>query len=166
MILRAAIFAVSLSGALGAAQFPAFSQQYLQRLGGAVDALDQVVADFDASAAALGLTRDAALAQMTGSAFVEARRVDMQRTFERHAALSADLVVLSGHGPFMRAYHAARLTDAEVARGAWSAFRPSLPLTPATALFAMAGFLLSWAVLRLLFMLLPGWPRRRVQQSA
>ena len=166
MILRAAIFAVSLSGALGAAQFPAFSQQYLQRLGGAVDALDQVVADFDASAAALGLSREEALAQMSGSAFVEARRTDMQRTFERHAVLRADLTVLSGHGPFMRAYHAARMTDGEVARGAWSAFRPSLPLTPATGIFALTGFFVTWLALRGMLWLLPASRRHPAPKPA
>ena len=38
------VFAVALS------QFPAFSDQYVQRLGGQVDALAQVAADFDRSA--------------------------------------------------------------------------------------------------------------------
>ncbi|MEM9851772.1 MAG: DUF2937 family protein, partial [Pseudomonadota bacterium] len=37
-------------------QFPEFSQQYVQRLGGAVDELRRVAADFDASARAAGLT--------------------------------------------------------------------------------------------------------------
>lgn len=146
MILRTVVLASGLCGAMAAAQFPAYSQQYLQRLGGAVDALEQVVADFDASAVALGLTRDQALSQMQGSDFVEARRSDMQQTFERHKRLQADLVVLQGQGPFMRAYHAAKLTDAEIARGALSSFQPALPLTFAAALFAVFGFIASTAV--------------------
>ena len=56
MFLRTMVLTSGLCGALAAAQFPAYSQQYLQRLGGAVDALQQVVADFDASASALGMS--------------------------------------------------------------------------------------------------------------
>ena len=52
-----------------ASQFPEYSQQYVQRLGGAVDELRLVVADFDKSAAGVGLSRDAALASMTGNDF-------------------------------------------------------------------------------------------------
>ena len=143
MILRTVVLASGLCGALLAAQFPAYSHQYIQRLGGAVDALQQVVADFDHSAEALGLTRSQALAQMRGSAFVEARRADMSRTFERHAQLRADLLTLEGLGPFMRAYHIGRLTDPEIARKALAAFQPALPLTFASALFAVGGFLLT-----------------------
>lgn len=140
MILRAMTLAAGLSGAFGAAQFPAYSQQYLQRLGGAVDALAEVVADFDASAAAEGLTRGEALAEMRGTAFVERRRTDITRTFERHARLKSDLAALRGQGPFMRAYHAAHLTDPDIARRAWQAFQPAFPLTMATFIFAAVGF--------------------------
>ncbi|WP_227270541.1 DUF2937 family protein [Roseobacter weihaiensis] len=143
MILRSVVLALGLAGGLGAAQFPAYSQQYMQRLGGAVDALAQVVADFDASAAALGLTRHQALAQMQGTAFVEARRHDMEQTFTRFDVLREDLEVLQDLGPFMRAYHATRLTDREVAQGAWEAFEPALPMSFASLAFAAFGFCVS-----------------------
>lgn len=139
-MFRAFFLASGLVGALCAAQFPAYSHQYLQRLGGAVEALAQVVEDFDASARALGLTREAALQQMQGTAFVDARRVDMQRTFARYEVLRVDLSALEGQGPFIRAYRATHLTDPEIARGTWAAFRPALPLTSASFLFAVAGF--------------------------
>ena len=51
-------FAVALS------QFPAFSDQYVQRLGGQADALQKVAAEFDASADRAGLTRQAALEEL------------------------------------------------------------------------------------------------------
>jgi len=140
MFLRTVILACGFAGALSAAQFPAYSQQYMQRLGGAVQALEQVVADFDNSAARLGLTRNEALDQMQGSAFVEARRADMQTTFVRYETLRADLSALEGLGPFMRAYHAHRMTDRELARGAWRSFEPALSLSLASLLFALGGF--------------------------
>lgn len=140
MILRALFLASGLAGAAAFSQFPEFSQQYVQRLGGAVDALGQVVADFDASAAAEGLTRESALAQMTGTAFVDRRREDMIRTIDRHARLRSDLEALRAAGPFMRAYHVARL-DGEIAHATWHDFNPALPLTFAGAVFGTAGFL-------------------------
>lgn len=140
MFIRTFVIAASLCGAMAAAQFPAYSQQYMQRLGGAVDALALVIADFDASAASLGMTRQDALSQMRGSPFIEARRTDMERTFARHARLSTDLAALEGHGPFMRAYHAAHFTDKDIATGAWEAFEPALPLSFASLLFALFGF--------------------------
>ncbi|WP_300062247.1 DUF2937 family protein [uncultured Roseobacter sp.] len=160
MILRAITLVAGLAGAFGAAQFPAYSQQYLQRLGGAVDALSEVVADFDASAAAEGLSRAEALAQMRGTNFVDRRRADMIRTFDRHARLSADLAVLQGQGPFMRAYHAAHLTDAEVAQRAWQAFQPSIPVTIASGAFAGVGFGIGSLLCALLLAALR-WPLRR-----
>lgn len=161
MILRAVTLAVGLTGAFGAAQFPAYSQQYMQRLGGAVDALAQVVADFDASAAKEGLSRTEALAQMRGTAFVERRRADMVQAFDRYARLRTDLSVLQGQGPFMRAYHATHLTDAEIAKRAWQAFQPAFPLTLATGLFAVAGFVASTFLLGLMLALLRRLLRRR-----
>jgi len=141
MILRTLTLAGGLTAAAATSQFPEFSQQYLQRLGGAVDALSEVAADFDASAAGSGLSRAAALDQLRGSEFLDRRRVDMTNTFRRLETLRTDLVTLQGQGPFMRAYHAARLTDQPLARATLAAYKPALPLTFAGALFAAAGFL-------------------------
>ncbi|WP_299144706.1 DUF2937 family protein [uncultured Tateyamaria sp.] len=165
MIIRALALAGGVLGGATASQFPEYAQQYTQRLGGAVDALGQVVADFDASAAAAGFDRAQALAQMQGTAFLERRRADMERTFERHARLSTDLEVLQQSGPFMRAYHASRLTDGEVAQAALAAYAPAVPITMPGLVFAGTGFLAGliavWAALRALI-----WPLRRRRSSA
>ena len=165
MILRVIVLAGGLLGGASASQFPEFAQQYTQRLGGAVDALGEVVADFDASAAGAGLTRDAALAQLQGTGFLEARRRDMTRTFVRYDRLRSDLAVLEQAGPFMRAYYAARMTDGDVARAALDTFEPAVPLGMAGLTFAGFGFLTGlaavWAVLRALW-----WPFRRRRTSA
>ena len=164
MIGRALMLAGGFAGAALTSQFPEYSQQYIQRLGGAVDALSEVVADFDASARAEGLSREAALDQMVGTAFIERRQADMRRTFTRHARLSADLSTLQGAGPFTRAWQAYRFTDGEVARAAFEAYQPALPLTFAGLTFALAGFAAGlaaiWAVLRLILWPLGGRARR------
>ncbi|MCM2563829.1 DUF2937 family protein [Lutimaribacter sp. EGI FJ00015] len=160
MIFRSLTLVSGLVGALGLSQFPAYSQQYTQRLGGAVDELARVVDDFDASATAAGLSREAALDQMAGSAFLEYRRADMARTFERHGRLSADLDALRAAGPFMRAYHAARLTDTQIAARAWHDYRPALPLDFAGLVFALAGFVTVGGAFSAFLSLLRGALRR------
>lgn len=154
MILRAMALAGGLAGAATTSQFPEFSQQYLQRLGGAVDALGEVVADFDASAAASGLSREGALDQMQGTAFLERRGADMARSITRYERLSADLTTLEGHGPFMRAYHASRFTDPEIAQAAWHAYQPAIPVNFAGLSFAAVGFVLGGFAVSLLLGLL------------
>lgn len=160
MILRAVTLVGGLAVGAGASQFPEFSQQYAQRLGGAVDALAQVVADFDASAAAEGLTRPQALAQMEGTDFIARRRQDMEHTFERHTILSEDLNLLRDAGPFTRAYHAARFSDRDVARAAWDAYQPAVPLNLTGAIFASFGFFVGLFSIGGLLAVLR-WPLRR-----
>jgi len=150
MIARTLTLAGGLAGAAGLSQFPEYSQQYTQRLSGAVDELSRVVADFDRSATAEGLTREEALAAMTGTAFVERRRADMTRTFDRHARLSADLSALQQAGPFTRAYHIAHIDDPEIAQRAMQDFRPALPLTFAGLSFAAVGLILGAVAVMLL----------------
>lgn len=165
MIVRVLLFSGGLLGGTLSSQFPEFSQQYAQRLGGAVDALAEVVADFDASAKASGLDRAAALEQMRGTAFLERRRADMTRTFERFDNLSEDLEVMQKAGPFMRAYYAGRMNDAEVARATMASYEPALPLTFAGLSFAGAGFLAGllacWIGIKTVT-----WPFRRRRGSA
>ena len=165
MILRSLVLAGGLLGGATASQFPEFSQQYTQRLGGAVDALSEVVADFDASAASADLTRDEALEQMQGTEFLDSRRIDMTRTFQRYDTLRADLDVLQSAGPFMRAYHATRLRDRDVARAAVAAYEPAVPINMAGLIFAGTGFLAG--LLTFSFVLrVVSWPFRRKRRLA
>lgn len=142
MILRTLTLAGGLAGAAGLSQFPEFSQQYTQRLAGAVDELSRVVEDFDRSAAALDLSREEALAAMTGSDFVERRRADMERALDRHDRLRADLALLRSAGPFTRAYRIAHFDDSDLARRTAADFKPALPLTFEGVTFAATGLIL------------------------
>lgn len=154
MILRAITLAGGLAGGAVTSQFPEYSQQYLQRLGGAVDALEQVTADFDMTAQSVGLSRADALTQMTGTAFMDRRRVDMTTTFQRYESLSDALVRLEGQGPFMRAYYLPQMRDAQIAKAAWDVYQPALPLNLAGMIFAGVGFVIGAVGLGLLLRLL------------
>ncbi len=141
MIFRTLALAAGLAGGLCSAQLPEFSQQYVQRLGGAVDSLTKVVADFDASATAAGLTREDALKEMAGTAFLERRRADMKRTFARHDVLTEQLNTLSNAGAGSRVVTILRAPDRELARATFAAFRPAMPVTSEGLLFGGSGFI-------------------------
>lgn len=129
------------------AQFPEFSQQYVQRLGGAVDELRLVATDFDQSTRDAGLTRNQALAHMTGTAFLDNRRCDMTRTFERVARLESDLIILSDGSSLTRLVNFARFRDRDIAGKVLVVFQPALPLTFAGLGFALGGYVLGWGFL-------------------
>ena len=139
MIGRAFPLIVGLGFAAATAQVPEFTQQYAQRLGGTVAALDRVVSDFDASAAAAGLSRDAALAEMRGTEFLDLRRADMAATFARHARLRAQLGAFQSAGTFAP-LRLLRHPDVETAHGTWQAFRPALPMSAGGAVLGAVGF--------------------------
>ncbi|MGL6209620.1 MAG: DUF2937 family protein [Paracoccaceae bacterium] len=157
---RIIAMAGGLSGAAGMSQFPEFSQQYLQRLAGKVDALGAVTADFDASATRNGLTREAAMLQLTGSDFLEDRQTDTRRSFADHERLSADLALLREASPLARLTMPQRLGDRETLAATWSDFRPALPATVEGAVSAGVGYVAGWGLLGALWALL-SWPFRR-----
>ncbi len=161
-MIRTLHLAAGVLGASLASQAPEFAQQYEQRLGGAVDALHQVVADFDASAQAEGLSRADALASMVGSDFVARRRADMERTIDRYDRLSADLHKLQTPGG---ALPLSFDFDPTLAKQTWAAFQPAAPLTASGLGFGAAGFLgglaLWWLLIKVIALF-----RRQVRRTA
>lgn len=143
---------LAVSGLLAAAlsQFPAFSDQYVQRLGGQVDALTRVVQDFDASATRAGLNRQEALAELSGTAFRDAHGQDMARAFTRLDRARADLQMLRLASPIERMALPHRLRDPETLAATWGDFSPAVPLTRAGLIAALIGFLLGWLLTALL----------------
>lgn len=140
-------------------QFPAFSDQYVQRLGGQVDSLSRVVQEFDASATRAGLSRDQALADLSGSQFRDFHQQDMRRAFTRLDHARADLTMLRLASPLERMALPHRLRDSETLAATWSDFRPAIPVTAAGLWSAGIGFLAGWLLIALI-----GWPFRRNRQ--
>lgn len=164
MILRTITLAGGIAGAAATSQFPEFSQQYMQRLGGAVDELAVITADFDASAAKAGVTRQQALDELQGSTFLNSHQGDVKRSFVRYERLQNDLKALQGHGPFMRAYHLPRLTDPDIAKAAWGVYQPAVPLNFAGISFAVVGFLIAGLGIGMIGRMI-AWPFRRRQTA-
>ena len=148
------------------AQFPEYAQQYEQRLGGAVDELRIIVADFDTDAQKFVLSRDEALHHYAVSpdAFLVARGVSMARTLARYAKLNAQLIDLAGADPWTRVTHLNDYLDAQISSRALAAFKPALPVTSEGVMWGIGGFLLGYGLLAafLSFLTLPfRWRRGR-----
>ena len=124
-------------------QFPEFAQQYEQRLGGAVDELTKVVADFDASAARAGMDRQTALAEYDklGQTFFADRGTDMRNVITRQERLSSHLANLQDQSPLTRVANFASYFDGGIASRALEAFKPAIPVTIEGLIYAGAGFL-------------------------
>ena len=160
-MIRTLALAGGLLGAAALSQYPEFAQQYLQRLGGQVDALTIIVDDFEASAMEAGLTRTEALAETAGTTFLDQHRSDLLRTFRRHAVLSDDLEALRTASPLQRILMPQRIGDPATFAATWGDFRPAMPLTVAGIASAAVGLALGWLVSRILLALLVAPLRRR-----
>lgn len=153
-----------LAGAVTLSQGPEFSQQYLQRLGGQAQALAAIVAEFDATATRAGLTREAALAEFDGSAFLNAHQGDMRALIARATRAEADYTLLRAAGPLERLLLPHRFRDVETLRATWADFRPAVPVTPSGLAAAGIGFGMGWLLFQGLIAVLR-WPVRRLRRA-
>ncbi len=163
-MLQKLILIASLATGVAGSQFPEFSQQYLQRLGGQYDALSQIAADFDASATKAGLTRDTALAQIKGSTFQDAHRADMANAFARLDNVTADLALLRAASPLERMAFPHRFRDGQTFAATWADFRPAMPVTLEGGFATGIGFLAGLLGLNGLTAALR-WPFRRRRKA-
>ena len=125
-------------------QFPEFSQQYVQRLGGAVDELTTVVTDFDRSAADAGMSRADALGKLSGTEFLDSRQADMTRTIDRQERLAENYASLKDANAFVRLAGIHRFGDAQVVKGAWGDFQPAIPLSLEALALLFGGYSLGY----------------------
>lgn len=158
-MIRALCLIGGLTGAAGLSQFPEFSQQYLQRLGGQVDELTRQVVEFDQTALADGMGREEMLQAMAETPLVSSQEPMWRRTFARHARLSEDLMMLREATALERLAMPHRMADAATVQAVWADFTPAMPLSVAGAASAGTGFLGGWAAFAAVFALL-GLPFR------
>ena len=149
------ILALALGAFLGlaASQAPEFAQQYRQRIGGAVDELRRVVARFDESAQASGLTREQAIVRLAGQPEPIAQRQApaMTEIVDRLGRLETQRDAVAIAAPFERLAVLARGFDGQLARATYLDFEPAWPATSEGLVIGGAGFLVGWLGLRTLF---------------
>ncbi|WP_425049695.1 DUF2937 family protein [Psychromarinibacter sp. S121] len=153
-MLKFLALAGGVAGAAALSQFPEFSQQYLQRLSGAVDELRVSVVAFDTLANAAGVTREEALAQLDGSTFLTGLQEHHGEQVYRYERLSSDYNALRQAEPLQRLAQVWRFNDPDLAQRTWDDFRPAVPVTTDGLLCAGIGFAGGWLVLTIAFGLL------------
>lgn len=164
MLVRRFAAAIGLLVALIASQMPEYVQQYRQRLGGAVDELRAVVADFDMEAAKLSLTREQAMRRLEGNMddLARERGTNIRDVADREARLERQSQAFASSGPVSQYLILIEDFDARVGGQAYGDFLPAVPLTTAGILAGAAGLFTGWGLTHLVAMPL----RRRRRPEA
>jgi len=147
-------------------QFPEYAQQYTQRLGGAVDELRIITAEFEVAAKDAGLTLEEAIDRYskTGDSFIAARGESMARTFSRYQQLSATLAEVRGATGWERFTRMPEYFDSEIGQRTLGDYQPAVPVTVEGLSYATAGFAVGYVTLSAIVgvLMLP-FRRRRVR---
>lgn len=138
---------IGILGAAALSQGPEFSQQYTQRVAGAVDALRDFVTDFNSDTEAAGISRDEALQAYAESGdFLSLQGATVEETLLRFDVLEEHLAALRGANDYERTWLVAKQHDLPLLRATASDYAPALPLTLAGAAHAGAGFIIGWVI--------------------
>jgi hypothetical protein len=158
---------IGVLGGVAFSQLPEFSQQYRQRIGGAIDELAGIVARFEADARASGLTREQAVERLKGSGEAIARRQgdSAAATIRRLHTLDRQRADMQTAGAFRRVASLSTAGDTELMRATWKDFEPAVPVTFEGLAFALAGFLAGWLAIDLSAAGLRRWRRRRLRPA-
>lgn len=152
--MRILALAGGIAGAVALSQFPEFSQQYVQRLSGAVDELRAVTIAFDTTARVAGMSREEAFDAMDGGDFQVRLRDDMRSRIYRYERLNADYQALAGAAPLQRLARFYRIRDTELVERTWNDYKPALPVSSEGLISAGIGFAVGWGLVGFLLGLL------------
>ena len=143
MFGRTLSLAIALLAALAASQLPEFTQQYSQRLGGAIDELTRVVQRFDKDSVAVGEQRQGALERLATSPDELTRRQSaaMAENIARLDRLEAQQAEMAVAGPLRRMQAFLSDPDPQIAKATWDSFEPGIPATGEGVATGGAGFL-------------------------
>lgn len=149
---RVLMLIVMLMGGTATSQLPEFSQQYRQRLGGAIDALEEILADFNRDAAQHGLSSAEAIARQKASEdpFIRARGDSMLNAEIRLSRLKQQQSEYESAGPFERLMIFARGFDSQLAQATAEDYEPAVPVTVTGFASAGIGALAGLIVMRVL----------------
>ena len=165
MLFRRFALAIAFLFAGLASQLPEFTQQYRQRIGGALDELNAIVTQFDAETAGLSLDREGGITRLKQNTDVLAqqRGTSMAGTIARQDKLERQKRSFETAGPLSQYAVLAEDFDPGIARQAYADYQPAFPVTTAGFASAAVGFVLGWLTTHLAAMPLR---RRRVTGTA
>ena len=150
--------AIGLLCALVGSQISEFAQQYRQRLGGALDELNRVVAQFDAEAEAQSLTRAQGIERLKGNAdgLASERGLAIERDVARAGRLARQKEAFQNGGPVTRLASLIANFDPATATQTIADFEPAAPLTFENLVVAGLALLFGMGATHLV-----AWPIRR-----
>lgn len=165
MIVRTIAIVAGLAGGVATSQMPEYAQQYRQRLGGAIDELARIMAEFDADAARHGMTREQGISRLGANddKFVTERGARLREDSARLSRLQRQLEIFQTAGPLRRIAVMATDIDQPTAQRAWAQFEPGVPVTIEGAALGGMGFLAGYGALR--FILWPVGRRRKLKYA-
>jgi hypothetical protein len=163
IMTRRLALAIGLLCALLGTQWPEFSQQYRQRLGGALDELRRIVAAFDAEAASRSLTPAEGIARLKDNAdpLARERGADMESDIVREARLERELAELKDAGPLDRLAVMARDFDPAIAGETLRSFEPAVPVTSESGIVGGLALIFGWGATHVC-----AWPIRRARRAS
>ncbi|CTQ55165.1 hypothetical protein LP7551_03706 [Roseibium album] len=164
---RVLLLIVMVLSGTATSQLPEFSQQYRQRLGGAIDALEEILADFRKDAAQYGLSITEAISRQksSGDPFIRARGDSMANADQRLVHLKQQQEQLQTAGPFARLMIFMRGVDPQLAQATAKDYEPAIPVTPVGLASAGFGALAGLLIMRVLFGIAWLGRRRRIAKS-
>jgi hypothetical protein len=135
-----------LAGLIGS-QGPEFAQQYRERIGGALDELRRIVAEFDAEATAEQLTRPQAIGRLEQNSdpLARERGRDLTVTIARADRLQELLDAMQSAGPLRRLYVMAKDFDPQIAQRTLDNYEPAAPLSLEAAVATVFAAFCGWA---------------------
>lgn len=167
MTFRRFAVAIGLVFAVLASQLPEFTQQYRQRLGGAIDELAAAIAEFDQQSSAQALSRNQGIARLeaNGDTLARQRGETVAATVVRKDRLDRQREALSTAGPVSQYAVLADGLDPGIARQTFANYQPAIPTTTGGFVAAAVGLTVGWLLTHLVA--LPVRRRRadRVERS-
>jgi Protein of unknown function (DUF2937) len=159
VFVRRLALAIALIAGLVGSQGPEFAQQYRQRIGGALDELKRLVADFDDEAAREGLAPPQAVARLERNSdpLASERGRDMAQAIARADRLQEQLDAMQSSGPMKRLFVMAKDFDPEIAQRTLDGYEPAAPLSLEALTAAGLAAIWGWAATHLF-----AWPIRRL----
>jgi hypothetical protein len=170
VLTRRLAVAIGLLFALIGAQGPEFAQQYRQRLGGALDELNRMIAQFDDEAKGQSLTREQGLERLqhNGDPLAQERADAIDQDIDRAGRLTRQKQAFGEAGPLARLATLAENFDATTLSQAWRDFEPAVPVTSEAFIIGGVALVLGWSLTHIVaFPIRRRWRARgrRVQRT-
>jgi hypothetical protein len=158
LMIRRIALAIGLIFALAGSQIPEFAQQYRQRLGGAIDELNRMIAEFDHEAAGESLTREQGVARLKANpdALAQQRGAAIENDVERAARLARQQEGFKLGGSLTRLASLVENFDPTTLAQAIRDYEPAVPISLEAFVVAGVALLVGWGATHLC-----AWPIRR-----